>query len=81
MLATSRSTVITCRIRTAVDEPGDAFDTYGRLVGDVHLASFRGAALAKHRLQPGLPAATRGSFEEAARRSQPNFLQSTRFRT
>src|SRR4029453_12454208 len=26
-----------CVVRTAVDEPGDAFDTYGRLVGDIYV--------------------------------------------
>ena len=34
-LAQAGQTPIKCEVRTAVDEPNDVFDTFGRLVGDV----------------------------------------------
>ena len=34
-LAKAGPTPIACVVRTAVDEPGEVFDTYGRLVGDI----------------------------------------------
>lgn len=35
LLAGERRASVPCIVRTLVDEPGDVFDTYGRLVGDV----------------------------------------------
>ncbi|MEJ7734700.1 MAG: thermonuclease family protein [Polyangiaceae bacterium] len=35
LLAGTRRTTVPCVVRTLVGEPGDVFDTYGRLVGDV----------------------------------------------
>jgi endonuclease YncB( thermonuclease family) len=38
-LAKAGTGPIKCVVRTAVDEPGDAFDTFGRLIGDIFIAS------------------------------------------
>lgn len=36
-LAHAGATPISCTVRTAVDDPSDVFDTYGRLVGDIYI--------------------------------------------
>jgi endonuclease YncB( thermonuclease family) len=38
-LAKAGASPIKCVVRTAVDEPGDVFDTFGRLIGDVFVTS------------------------------------------
>lgn len=37
-----------CTVRTAVDEPGDVFDTYGRFVGDIHVRDGAGEINVNH---------------------------------
>ena len=36
-LATAGASPIACTVRTAVDDPSEVFDTYGRLVGDIYV--------------------------------------------
>lgn len=37
-LAKTGTSPIPCTVRTAVDDPSDVFDTYGRLVGDIYIS-------------------------------------------